>query len=149
MATFVPGYSGGTATGLHRLPYSPDSNRLPGTRVGAGCYRTEFRLQPSARRSSFRHDKLLGAFEVINKNTGAFSDEDEATLQDLSTQVAVALHNTRERESLLRSHRQLTEQVTKGVTLIGESPAMQAMRSTNTAWSASRLSSSSAARCHA
>ena len=74
--------------------------------------------------------KLLGAFEVINKNTGAFSDEDEATLQDLSTQVAVALHNTRERESLLRSHRQLTEQVTKGVSLIGESPAMQAMRST-------------------
>ncbi len=74
--------------------------------------------------------KLLGAFEVINKNSGPFSDEDEATLQDLSTQVAVALHNTRERESLLRSHRQLTEQVTKGVTIIGDSSAMQAMRST-------------------
>ncbi len=74
--------------------------------------------------------KLLGAFEVINKNTGSFSDDDEITLADLSLQVAVALQNTRERESLLRSHHQLTEQVTKGVTIIGDSPAMQAMRST-------------------
>jgi transcriptional regulator with GAF, ATPase, and Fis domain len=74
--------------------------------------------------------KLLGAFEVINKNSGSFTADDESTLEDLSTQVAIALKNTRERESLLRSHRQLTEQLTRGVTLIGESPAMQAMRST-------------------
>ncbi len=74
--------------------------------------------------------KLLGAFEVINKNSGAFADGDVSTLEDLATQVGIALHNTRERESLLRSHRQLTEQVTKGVSLIGDSPAMQAMRST-------------------
>lgn len=74
--------------------------------------------------------KLLGAFEVINKNSGSFTAADEVALADLSLQVAVALQNTRERESLLRSHRQLTEQVTKGVTIIGESPAMQAMRST-------------------
>ena len=73
---------------------------------------------------------LLGAFEVINKNTGTFTDDDELTLADLSIQVAVALKNTRERESLLRSHRQLTEQLTKGVSLIGDSSAMQAMRST-------------------
>jgi Nif-specific regulatory protein len=75
-------------------------------------------------------NKLLGAFEVINKNNGNFTEDDEATLMDLSIQVAIALKNTQERESLLRSHRQLTEQVTKGVTLIGDSPAMQAMRST-------------------
>ena len=74
--------------------------------------------------------KLLGAFEVINKNHGNFTLDDETTLEDLSIQVAIALKNTRERESLLRSHRQLTEQLTKGVTLIGESSAMQAMRST-------------------
>ncbi|HEY0982584.1 sigma 54-interacting transcriptional regulator [Schlesneria sp. T3-172] len=74
--------------------------------------------------------KLLGAFEVINKNSGSFTEEDEITLADLSLQVAVALQNTRERESLLRSHHQLTQQVTKGATIIGDSPAMQAMRST-------------------
>ena len=74
--------------------------------------------------------KLLGAFEVINKNSGNFTADDETTLEDLSIQVAIALKNTRERESLMRSHRQLTEQLTKGVSLIGESSAMQAMRST-------------------
>ena len=74
--------------------------------------------------------KLLGAFEVINKNVGDFTDDDETTLEDLAIQAAIALKNTRERESLLRSHRQLTEQLTKGVSLIGESSAMQAMRST-------------------
>ena len=74
--------------------------------------------------------KLLGAFEAINKNHGSFTEEDEVALADLSLQVASALQNARERESLLRSHRQLTEQVTKGVTIIGESPAMKAMRGT-------------------
>ena len=74
--------------------------------------------------------KLLGAFEVINKTSGDFTAEDETTLEDLAIQVAIALKNTRERESLIRSHRQLTEQLTRGVTLIGESSAMQAMRST-------------------
>jgi len=74
--------------------------------------------------------KLLGAFEVMNKKSGHFAEVDEVALADLSLQVAVALQNTRERESLLRSHRQLTEQVIKGVTIIGDSPAMQAMRST-------------------
>ncbi len=74
--------------------------------------------------------KLLGAFEVINKNSGDFTADDETTLEDLAIQAAIALKNTRERESLIRSHRQLTEQLTRGVSLIGESPAMQAMRST-------------------
>ena len=27
MAAFVPGYSGGTATDSHRLPYSPEATR--------------------------------------------------------------------------------------------------------------------------
>ena len=73
---------------------------------------------------------LLGAFEVINKNSGVFTAEDEITLLDLSTPAAVAVQNTRERELLLRSHHQLTEQVTKGASIIGQSQAMQAMRST-------------------
>ena len=30
-AAFVPGHSGGTATDLHRLPYSPEDNTSPGT----------------------------------------------------------------------------------------------------------------------
>jgi Nif-specific regulatory protein len=74
--------------------------------------------------------QLLGVFEVINKLEGAFDDDDEDILQELSAQVAAALQNTRERESLLRSNRQLTEQVTRGVAIIGDSPAISALRST-------------------
>ncbi len=74
--------------------------------------------------------QTLGVFEVINKLDGSFTADDEELLSDLSAQVAAALQNTRERESLLRSHRQLTEQVTKGVAIIGDSPAISALRST-------------------
>lgn len=71
-----------------------------------------------------------GVFEVINKLDGSFTADDEELLLDLSAQVAAALENTRERESLLRSNKQLTEQVTKGVAIIGDSPAISALRST-------------------
>ncbi len=74
--------------------------------------------------------KLIGAFEVINKNRGVFTADDEITLSDLTLQAAAAVLSTRERESLLRSHQQLTEQVTRGVTIIGDSPPIVALRST-------------------
>jgi transcriptional regulator with GAF, ATPase, and Fis domain len=72
----------------------------------------------------------IGVFEVINKHSGAFEDDDLDILQELASPVAAALENTRERELLLRSNRVLTEQVTRGSTIIGESPAISAMRST-------------------
>ena len=72
----------------------------------------------------------LGVFEVINKRGRPFDDDDQEILQELSTQVAAVLQNTRERESLLRSHQQLTEQVSKGATIIGDSAAISAVRST-------------------
>lgn len=72
----------------------------------------------------------IGAFEVINRRQGSFTAEDEESLVELGTQAAVALANTREREHLVRRHKQLTEQVTQGVELVGESPAIAALRST-------------------
>jgi len=74
--------------------------------------------------------RLIGAFEVINKNSGPFTEEDEESLAQLGVQAAIALENTREREQLIRSREQLTEQVTRGVQIIGESPAIVAVRST-------------------
>lgn len=74
--------------------------------------------------------RLIGAFEVINKLYGPFTEDDKITLCDLTVQVAAAVQSTRERELLLRSHKHLTEQVTKGVSIIGESPAIVALRST-------------------
>ena len=76
------------------------------------------------------HRDPIGVFEVINKLQGTFDDEDLETLQELTVPVAAALENTREREHLLRSHQALTEQMARGSTIIGESPAISALRST-------------------
>lgn len=72
----------------------------------------------------------IGAFELINKNTGTFTSEDERALHDFAAQVAVAIATTREREQLLRNNRQLTERVRDAVTIVGESPAIDALRGT-------------------
>ena len=72
----------------------------------------------------------IGAFELINKNDGLFTDDDEESLFQLGIQVAVAVENAQERDLLLRSNRQLTEQVTGSSHIIGESPAILALRGT-------------------
>jgi transcriptional regulator with GAF, ATPase, and Fis domain len=74
-------------------------------------------------------DDLIGAFEVINKNEGAFTQDDEECLTLLAGQAAIAIRNTQEREQLVRSRNQLTEQVTQNVRLVGESPAIVALKS--------------------
>jgi transcriptional regulator with GAF, ATPase, and Fis domain len=73
---------------------------------------------------------LVGAFEGINKKGGSFDDEDEISLKQLGIHAATAMRNTREWEQLIRSREQLTEQVTKGARLIGQSPAILALRAT-------------------
>jgi Nif-specific regulatory protein len=74
--------------------------------------------------------KRIGAFEVINKAQGLFTGNDEQSLLELGTQAAVALQNTREREQLIRRKQELTAQVTQGVQIVGESPAIVALRAT-------------------
>ena len=74
-------------------------------------------------------DVLIGAFEVINKNEGAFTPDDEECLTLLASQAAIAIRNTQEREQLVRSRNQLTEQVTQGMRLVGKSPAIVALKS--------------------
>eukprot|EP00913_Durusdinium_trenchii_P010857 g10186.t1 len=74
--------------------------------------------------------ELIGAFEVINKNEGCFTPEDEESVAQLSQQAAIAIQNTREREQLIRSQEQLTEQVTQGVQIIGDSPAIVGLKAT-------------------
>jgi Nif-specific regulatory protein len=73
--------------------------------------------------------EMLGAFELINKHSGHFTAEDEAALTELAAHAATALENTQDRETLLSANRQITEQAAQEVQLIGESPAMQTMRS--------------------
>jgi transcriptional regulator with GAF, ATPase, and Fis domain len=77
-----------------------------------------------------RRGEILGAFETINKKVGNFTDDDQATLVELAQQAAIALENVQERQALLQSRQLMTEQAAKGVHLIGESPAIEALRST-------------------
>jgi Nif-specific regulatory protein len=74
--------------------------------------------------------RCLGAFEALNKRQGQFTDEDERGLTELAAHAAVALQNTQEFEELLTKHRQLVEEAAQGLRLIGESPVIEAVRST-------------------
>ena len=74
--------------------------------------------------------ELFGAFEVINKLSGDFSADDESALVELAAHAAIALENTQQFEQLLSRHRHIVEQAAEGVQLIGESPVIEALRST-------------------
>jgi transcriptional regulator with GAF, ATPase, and Fis domain len=77
-----------------------------------------------------RGGELFGAFEVINKLGGNFSDDDEQALKELAAHAAVALENTQHREQLLLAQRQVADQAEERVQLIGQCPAIEALRST-------------------
>lgn len=77
-----------------------------------------------------RRGEVFGAFEVLNKKSGEFTEEDEATLTELADHAATALENTRERERLMRAGRLLAEETATGTLLVGDSPSIEALRST-------------------
>jgi transcriptional regulator with GAF, ATPase, and Fis domain len=74
--------------------------------------------------------KTLGAFEMINKRDGRFTDDDEDALTELAAHASIALENTQQVEQLLRTRNQLADQAAAGVELIGGCPAIEALRST-------------------
>jgi len=74
--------------------------------------------------------ELFGAFEVINKINGNFTDDDQAALAELAGHAAIALENTQQYEQLLKSRNQMAERAAEGVELIGDCPAIEALRST-------------------
>jgi len=71
----------------------------------------------------------FGVFEILNKQSGHFTDEDEAALVELAAHAAIALENTQDRQQLLSANRQITEQAAQDVHLIGQSHAIQTLRS--------------------
>jgi Nif-specific regulatory protein len=72
----------------------------------------------------------LGAFEVLNKRNGAFTADDEAGLLELASYAAVALESTQQFEQLLNRHERLVELAAQDTLLVGDSPAIEALRST-------------------
>ena len=77
-----------------------------------------------------RGGELFGAFEMINKIKGNFTDEDEEALIELASHASIALENTKQYEELLRSRNQMVDQAAEDVRLIGECPAIEALQST-------------------
>ena len=74
--------------------------------------------------------KLFGAFEMINKLSGNFTQEDEDALVELAAHAGIALENTQEYQQLLSSRKQMAEEAAQQVQLIGQSPSIDALRST-------------------
>jgi Nif-specific regulatory protein len=74
--------------------------------------------------------KMLGAFELINKVGGNFTEDDETALGELAAHAAVALENSQQYEQLLRVQDQIADQAASDVQLIGECPAIEALQST-------------------
>ena len=54
--------------------------------------------------------KCLGAFEVLNKLEGRFTDEDERGLIELAAHAAVALEATQQLEELFSKHQRLVDE---------------------------------------
>jgi Nif-specific regulatory protein len=74
--------------------------------------------------------ETFGAFEVINKLSGDFTVDDEQALVELAAHAAIALENTQQFEQLLSRHRHIVDQAAENVSLVGDSPAIDALRST-------------------
>ncbi len=74
--------------------------------------------------------KIIGAFELINKRSGRFSDEDELDLQELAIHAAAAIENSRRVEQLVLSRQQITDQAAEQVQLIGNAPSIIKIRET-------------------
>ena len=76
-----------------------------------------------------RSGERLGAFEVINKLSGTFTEDDQNALTELAAHAAVALENVQDRQRLLAANRQIADQAAQGVQLIGQCPAIESLRS--------------------
>lgn len=75
-----------------------------------------------------RTGEVFGVFELLNKRHGRFTSQDQLALEELAAQAAVALENVRDRQELLSAQRRLAEAARQGAELLGQSPAIEAIR---------------------
>jgi Nif-specific regulatory protein len=71
----------------------------------------------------------LGAFEVLNKRHGRFTQDDQEQLVELARYAADALDQTQQWAQLLDLHQKLVEQAAAGTELVGHCPQIEALRS--------------------
>ncbi len=75
-------------------------------------------------------NQTIGAFELINKIRGNFSDSDQAALVDLAAHSAVAIENTQLVENLETKRRIVADEAAGQVHLIGKCNAIQQLKQT-------------------
>jgi transcriptional regulator with GAF, ATPase, and Fis domain len=76
-----------------------------------------------------RAGEVVGAFELLNKHCGPFTDDDETVLADVAVHAAIALENARDRETLASDNVQLAQQAADQIRLVGRSQPIEALRS--------------------
>jgi len=76
-----------------------------------------------------RSGEVIGAFELLNRAEGTFTQQDEDVLLELAQHAAIALENAQDLRQLISTNRQIIDQVADRVCMIGESPAVEALRS--------------------
>ena len=74
--------------------------------------------------------QLIGAFELINKREGNFSDEDEQDLAELAMHASLAIENSRHIETINQARRTVADQAASQVDWIGQSLGMEKILAT-------------------
>lgn len=74
--------------------------------------------------------KTIGAFELINRLEGNFTDQDESALRELAAHATVAIDNTQHVEQLVTSKQAVAAEAAGQVQMIGNCEAIQEMKKT-------------------
>jgi Nif-specific regulatory protein len=74
--------------------------------------------------------KTIGAFELINRLQGNFTDEDETALEELAAHAAIAIDTTQHVEHLETVRRTVATQAADDVNLIGNCEGITKLKST-------------------
>lgn len=74
--------------------------------------------------------KTIGAFELINRLQGNFTDQDEVALSELAAHAAIAIDTTQHVEHLETVRRTVATQAADEVNLIGNSAGIKKLKST-------------------
>jgi len=76
------------------------------------------------------NEKVIGAFEVINRNSGNFTAEDEVALTELASHAAVAIGNTQHVEKLVSTKSHIADEAAGAVELIGQCESITELKQT-------------------
>ncbi|MCE9556861.1 MAG: sigma-54-dependent Fis family transcriptional regulator [Planctomycetes bacterium] len=114
--------------------YSGDPRRVSRAKAGGAIdrqvdkqlgYRTENVLCVPLTSAS---GDVIGAFEVLNKRGGDFTEDDQQALVELAAHAATALANTQQFEQLVSRHKVLVDQAATAGRMIGACPAIEKLR---------------------